>query len=524
MKTFFHNGRAYPWSAESPFSFRGYFIAGETLYRGTSAIQYLKSRLSEGDPREAFRELDGVFSLIWERDEDILLAVDRLRSLPLFYSLPDGELWAGDDVRALAAALPEASLFPVGEAEYFASKRFVTGEDTLLKELKQVPAGSYCLLEKGRKEISLHPYFQMTHRDFERNPAALEEGMREAYRMVGFRLVQALEGRTAVIPLSGGADSRMILSLLREQGYQKALCFTYGREGNAESEISRQTAAYYGYPWVMVPYSNKMWREAWGTPWLEAYFQYAFGFCSTPHVQDILAVKILHETGRLPSDSVFVPGHSGDLIAGSHITADFLKPRMPREKFLDSVVQKFYSGKASPDMLSRLEARFPPRPPQDMEELAAQSEWFNIQERQGKFIVNSVRAYEFLGYEWLIPLWDNALFSFWKRVPIELRYQRRLYFKVADGKELPSTNDASVKKTIASGVRAIPGIRDLARRGTRLTRYFRSSLCLEAMFPFPEYLAACVWEQPSFSTNDLLCRELLGRLRRNLERSGKPAI
>lgn len=515
MKTFFHNGTAYPWSSEGPLFFRGYFLAGGVLYKGSSAIRYLNERLSVEHPGETLQKLDGVFSLILEREEEVLLAVDRLRGLPLFYALVDGELWAGDDA---------ASLSPIGEADFFASKLFVSGEDTLLEELKQVPAASYYLFRKGEAKTSCQPYFQMLHQDFERDPAALESGLREAYHTTGLRLVQSLNGRTAVIPLSGGADSRMVLSMLRELNYEKVLCFTYGRKGSAESEISRHTAEYYGYPWVMVPYTRRLLREARGASWLEGYYQYAFAFCSVPHVQDLLAVKILHEGGRLPVDSVFVPGHSGDLIAGSHITPEFLRPSMSHEEFLDSVVRKFYHGKIPPDMRSRLEARFPPCPPQGMEEMASQIEWFNVQERQGKYIVNSVRVYEYFGYEWLIPLWDNALFAFWQRVPIQQRYQRRLYFKTVDGSGLPSTNDATAKKKIASGVRSVPGIRNLARRGARLLRYFRSDVCLEALVPFPEYLIACVREHPSFYVSDLICRNLLDKLRLNLRQNGNPSI
>lgn len=528
MKTFFHNGAAYPWTGDGTVFFRGYFIVEETLYRGGSALRYLREALSAKNRETVLRSLDGVFSIIWERKEETLLAVDRLRGLPLFYAQVNGELWAGDDAMALAQALPEAALSPEAEEDYFSTKLFVTGADTLLREIKQVPAASCCLWKKD--EVICSPYFEMVHRDFQQDPSVLEAEMRKAYQTVGRRLIQALDGRTAVVPLSGGADSRMILSMLRKQGYEKVLCFTYGREGNIEAEISRKVAEQYGYPWIMVPYTRKSMRELGRSSFLRDYCRYSFAFSSTPHVQDLLAVKTLHENGKLPPDSVFVPGHSGDLIAGSHITSEFLRSSLTREELLDTVVRKFYNGALSPRLISRLKARFPASPPQNMEEMAAQSEWFNIQERQGKFIVNSVRVYEFSGCEWLIPLWDNALFDFWKHVPIELRYNRKLYFKVfgsqalQSGGTLPSTNDPSLAKSLGEMIRRIPGVRTLVRRGTRILRYFRSSNFLGCIFPFPEYLAACFRERPGFSVNDMICRRLLDNLRRNLKQNGRPSI
>lgn len=48
-------------------------------------------------------------------------------------------------------------------------------------------------------------------------------------------------------------------------------------------------------------------------------------------------------------------------------------------------------------------------------------------ERVSKFIINSVRAYEFFGYEWWTPYWDNEFVRFWYNVPEILRTGQRLY-------------------------------------------------------------------------------------------------
>lgn len=55
-------------------------------------------------------------------------------------------------------------------------------------------------------------------------------------------------------------------------------------------------------------------------------------------------------------------------------------------------------------------------------------ECFNWQERQSKFIANSVKCYEYFGFEWRIPLWDNEIADYWMRVPARCRYGRNLFF------------------------------------------------------------------------------------------------
>jgi hypothetical protein len=63
---------------------------------------------------------------------------------------------------------------------------------------------------------------------------------------------------------------------------------------------------------------------------------------------------------------------------------------------------------------------------------ADQLERWDMNERQGKFICNSVRVYDFFGLAWRLPLFDRELMNFWARIPMSLRVGRRLYFKYVD--------------------------------------------------------------------------------------------
>ena len=48
--------------------------------------------------------------------------------------------------------------------------------------------------------------------------------------------------------------------------------------------------------------------------------------------------------------------------------------------------------------------------PEDAQDAFEVWDW---QERQAKWIVNSVRNYEFYGYEWRMPLWYNEIMDYW---------------------------------------------------------------------------------------------------------------
>ena len=80
-------------------------------------------------------------------------------------------------------------------------------------------------------------------------------------------------------------------------------------------------------------------------------------------------------------------------------------------------------------------------------------------ERQCKFVVNGQKAYEFLNFDWFLPLWDSEFVKFWTTIPIELRYKQSLYRTY-----LYNWNYKDIFKGINDKVTAFSGIENLAIR------------------------------------------------------------
>lgn len=55
-------------------------------------------------------------------------------------------------------------------------------------------------------------------------------------------------------------------------------------------------------------------------------------------------------------------------------------------------------------------------------------ECFDWQERQAKFIMHSLRVYEFFGYGWRTPWWDNDLTAFWQDMDVSAKLNRSFFF------------------------------------------------------------------------------------------------
>ena len=246
------------------------------------------------------------------------------------------------------------------------------------------------------------------------------------------RLVESVEGRTIVLPLSGGLDSRLLALELRRTGYDRIITFTYGVAGNHEARVAAAIAASLELPWIEVVYTMAAWRAAFRDPTYAAYARYADGLASLPHIQDWLAVRELRDRGSVPADAVFVPGHNGGFLFGENGSLHRL--RRPTFRDLVANIERVHYHNVAigdPELRSAIRARLvasleSDRPPYD-ESWTSRYERWEWEERNAKFMVNSVRVYEFWGYDWRMPLWDVEAMEFWLRVPFEFRARAWLH-------------------------------------------------------------------------------------------------
>jgi asparagine synthase (glutamine-hydrolysing) len=424
-------------------------------------------------------ELNGCFAVFRSADGRLSACVDRLRTVPLFYiDTPNGVLVA-DTAGALRGLLTNACIEPEAAAE-FRLTGYVTGAGTLVRGLMQVPAGHALFDEPGvGSRRHLVRYYAFKHHEFStQNDDVLVEALNATHERVFRRLLADVGDRQIVVPLSGGYDSRLIGVMLRDLGHRDVLCYTYGIEGNWESKISKELAAYLGFRWIMVPYSGQQWRQ-WATiPAFGEYFREAGNLSAVSHVQDWPAVYELQRRGEIRNDAVFVPGHSGDFLAGSHVPKWYAsRPTLSRDEILQSLFDSHYSlwdwprrdGDALRNALAARIEDITGAIADSTPEVAADIfERWDCQERQAKFIVNSIRVYESFGHEWRLPLFDAELMDFWSHIRVDHRIGRKLYFKFADERQnLPITRPNTDRSPLVAGVFRLinaSALRPLAKR------------------------------------------------------------
>ena len=392
---------------------------------------------------KALLSLNGFFAIVAFDGKHVVAAVDRVRSIPLFYGVKDGVLFLSDEAESVRRQVGDSVMDPLAREE-FQLTGYVTGDETLYPSVKQLQAGEMLkgTVESGAVRVKRHRYYRFVHNEPEHyDEPRLRQELARVVEGAIKRLISYADGRQIVIPLSGGFDSRLIAIMLRRAGYSDLLAFTYGAANSREVEYSRRVAEALRIRWHFVEYTREKWQRAWASEERLAYQRFASHHVSLPHMQDWLAVWEMKSLGILPTDCIFVPGHGG-FVAGGHIP-ETVGLKGPKESvaLCREVLRAHYnlapmrriSPRPEEVWCQRIWDRAEVDSIKDSVQLADAFEKWEWQERQAKFIVNAVRVYEFWGFGWWLPLWDNEFLDFWANVPLALREGKRWYGQFVQG-------------------------------------------------------------------------------------------
>jgi len=429
--------KGYKWNHSKNIHSKGYLFGPEgNLHQGKDLNAYF-SCASEGDFANKIASANGSFAIVIQKNNKLWVGMDRLRSIPLFYAFKNNIFYISDNAYWIKGELNLKELDKISEQEFLLTG-YVTGKDTLFTEIKQIQAGEYLIAEGKNSQIHIgtHRYYRYLHNNFfAESKEELYDKLDKVSENVIRRLINSVNESTIMIPLSGGYDSRYIAAMLKKFDYKNMICFSYGKKGNWESEISEKVAKKLGCKWYFVEYTKTKWRDLFNSKEMKQYLKYGNNLTSLAHLQDWPAVWELKKTNKIPDDAVFVPGHSGDLLGGSwtpkpldtskidYNLNDISGYLFKRHYCLFDLKDEHKKGL----FLNRIKEEL-----RDLEILIAEnyvnlSDCWNIANRQAKFIVNSVRIYEFFGFEWRIPLWDSELMDFWLRIPLKYRIKKELY-------------------------------------------------------------------------------------------------
>lgn len=432
MNTFvLSNKRGFKWYSNDLCYVKGYLYDGSgKYYDKEELLSYFKGIESIGELNAKAKTANGSFLVILELGQTLLIASDIIRSLPVFYMKTETGWIISDEANEIVKNIQAPQINVIGQKEYLGTG-YVTGSETLVEGISQLQAGEVVELKDGvRKE------FYSTYR-----VGKAAEGSYESFKSKGIgviektfeRLLASLNGKTAVIPLSGGYDSRLIAVMMKKAGYENVVCFTYGRKGNPEALISKRVADRLNYSWYFIEYTEELIADYVSSKEFRKYYPWASNLSSMFFMQEYFAVQYLKKQKLIPSDSVFIPGHSGDFLGGSqfakhNISAsdelmETLAGRILRVKYHYAP----YSKQETKILKERILKRIEEKSVDDTALSYSIYEDYDFKEKLAKFNVNSCSTYTFFDYEFRLPYYDMELVNFFSSVPVPFKLNKLLY-------------------------------------------------------------------------------------------------
>ncbi|MDL2255709.1 asparagine synthase C-terminal domain-containing protein [Parabacteroides sp. OttesenSCG-928-K15] len=375
-------------------------------------------------------ELNGSFAIVIRHQYYIILFTDHIRSYPLYYIKKEGKTYITD---LLPPLFREYGLHPepdIRNAEIFLTAGLTLEDHTIYKEVYSPQAAEMVEVYEGEYETIKWRYYSYEIDPSETRELCLEEEVgkqNEIFERAFRRTINsAPEVRNWVLPLSGGHDSRMVIHQMHKLGVKNLVCYSYGEPGNKQSRLSEEVARKLGYAWHFVAYTPEKWKNLRESSVFNEYFDFAFNGVSDPHIQDLLAVAELKREGIVQPGDIFVPGHTFDFLAGAYCLEGIEDLRTDKDiyRYLSPYFNQWEYAGRNRTVFKELTAMIK----ESGLKGAAFTEYFHWQERHAKFIQNSVRVYEYFGFDWRTPLWDVELMKYWQKIPLKYKKQRNFLF------------------------------------------------------------------------------------------------
>lgn len=432
------------------FYYAGSILKDDELQDWCDVHEALKSVKDVNDILRYLSDKKGFFSVVLKVNTCFYLITDHVNSYPLYYRK---NLVIDTAIRN--------ELSKDGEAfEHFKMSGVVPGIDTLVPGLKSVEPGSILSINTVSNERFTLKYHELfSFNKYSHSIISLSD-WEYKYSSAIVDVINEIrvlcQNSHVILPLSGGFDSRLVAHIINSAGLNNVTCFTYGDKDDPEVEISKRLAEFYSFDWHFIEHDSNFWKNLKKNV---EYNHFVNEFCSPQsvvHVQDFGAVKYLNENGLIHDNSIIVPGHAMDYLAGNHIpTICFNSSNVKVSELVDYIVNRHYSlhfrTKEDTEKAEMIVYDFIKREFQQYDKDYIDSrlaifiyQRFNFIERQSKFILNSLMVYKFYRLKFYLPLWSLSFCNYYESLESEL-FKNRFVSVTWDVNNLKSHFDEELK-------------------------------------------------------------------------------
>ena len=404
-----------------------------TLLRDTQPdLDKIKSLVSK------FR---GHFGLVYQDEQKIIAVNDCIASYPIFYRSSDN----GFNIATSANALKTDCTIDRSQAKAVMLSGYTVGHGTVFREILPLGHGKILFQDSCKKNHIISQYYKFSpwRKPYQLKRDHLKQKLVDVTLQSIKRVMEQASDRQIAVPLSGGRDSRLVVSALKHLGAKNVTCYSYGPQGNFEGEIAKLVANRLGFALVFVEVTPKIQQQFWKTRIPEKFATRSNDFMAAPVFHDLFVTDTLLKKKVISKDALIVNGNSGDFITGNHIPVDLTAVNLNCSEdnvthLLNSLLQKHYSMWPSLQsdenlcsiktlLMSQLETI---GGMDGDKSLVALHEYLEMTNRQIKWVIKRQKIYDFFSLSWALPFWDVDVMRFWERVPLQYKQRQNLFVEM----------------------------------------------------------------------------------------------
>lgn len=266
---------------------------------------------------EAIRDIESIrgsfVAVVHERrNGSMTLISDRFASQPLYLFWHGSVCYFASQLKAILAVLPGRAVIDRESVASMLSVGEVIGNRTMVVGINTLPAATRMTLSREGKRS--HRYWQYLYEeDASSNWDAAVERSGSALRTAVARCVRNGDTLPSLaVPLSGGLDSRFVLDLAHQQGFQP-YAYTWGTNDCRDIRYAQDTARRLGCPHTTYLFQpNYLITMAERGVWLTEGHASATNFHVLPYVNNMVA----------QGHDLLLDGFAGDVVLGGNFIAD----------------------------------------------------------------------------------------------------------------------------------------------------------------------------------------------------------
>lgn len=411
--------------------FEGYIIDNNLLYRDIEASTHLSNLLQKSTVYEVVSKLNGSFRFVIETDDCLYFGIDHAGGYSLFYKTEP-------ELEIIINPVENAALSDIQDEQLCAllASGFCYGEKTIFKQIKESLPGVLYSFNKKSKRLTTQEWFSI---DFTHQRKSSKEELAELL----LSLVPTNFEQTH-LALTGGIDSRLLLSLFRKRGVDvKAI--TYGSAGNPDLKLAQQVAQESQIEHQLFNLDKLNLESYFSGELLKEFFTVGFLGRSLPFESDWVVSNTLQgsaqwmTTGftsfwlRAPyQDQAPVPDKASLIskVFKAHSQQTLISSSKFKQVIQESIVESMSHFQQA--------------------DFDSDYDRWNVENRQHKYIINSCNNYRHSNIEVFLPLFDRRLMDFLNYTIREQRLEQKLYMEAIISliftredsylKNIPSTN------------------------------------------------------------------------------------